>query len=172
MFSFVTYGIGTTLILFFYLDGHHIVKNTTLVKWDEFRKINKLVSTNYKGYFTVIWISLCMIIQALWINFIQYTNRTISPIEGNKYIVTYVIKGKTYKMVVKPRRGPSKVIMVSDKKQEDVSFLVFPYMGPEEDFHGKIYSPKFFKKDELVFELSDGTKKIFLTNDDIILTDN
>ena len=50
-----------------------------------------------------------------------------------------------------------------------VSSVVFPYLGPEEDFHGKIYSPKFFKKDELIFELSDGTEKIFLMNDDIIL---
>jgi len=110
-----------------------------------------------------------MVAQALWINIIQYLNSTILPIKGGRYKVTYVIKGKTYKMIVKPKRGPRKVLIVSDENQEDVSYLIFPYLGPEENFHGEIYTPKFFEKSELIFELSNGTEKIFRANDEIML---
>ena len=170
MFNLLTYGgIGVSIAAFFYFDGYSIVKHTVSVKWKKFRKINKLVATNYKGVFTILWISLYMVSQALWINIIQYLNSTIIPIKNRKYKVTYVIKGKTYKMIVKPKRGPRKVILVYDEKQEDVSYLVFPYLGPEENFHGEIYTPTFFEREELVFELSDGSEKSFNGEDKIIL---
>lgn len=169
MISLFVYGLlGTTLITgFFYLDGHNIVKSNVIVKWKKFRKINKLVATNYKGFFNIVWISLCMVAQALWISFIQYMNSSVQMKDG-KYIVNYVIKGKTYKMVVKPVRGPRKVILVYNGNQEDVSDLIFQYLGPEENFHGKKYTPGFFEMDELVFELSDGTEKVFNKDDDIV----
>lgn len=171
MISLFVYGLlGTTLITgFFYLDGHNIVNNNVIVKWKKFRKINKLVATNYTGFFNIVWISLCMVAQALWISFIQYINSSVVQTKDGRYTVTYVIKGKTYKMVVKPVRGPHKVMLVYDGNQEDVSHLIFQYLGPEENFHGKIYTPGFFEIDELVFELSDGTEKIFSKDDDIVL---
>jgi hypothetical protein len=162
--------MGATLIgVFFYLDGHHIVKNTAVVKWKKFRRLNKLVSTNYKGCFKIIWVSICMIFQALWINILQYLNSTIVQIDKKTYEVTYIIRGKTYKMIVKSRRGPRKVLLVSDENQEDVSYIIFPYLGPEENFHGEKYTPKFFEKKELIFELSTGVEKIFQENEEIII---
>ena len=173
MFSFLMDAVGLTLLIgFIFLDGPKIVKNTTVAKYKKFRKINNLVSTNYKGFFTIIWISMYMIAQALWISLIQYLNSSIVHLKNGQYLVTYVIKGKTYKMVVKPVRGPRKVIIVSDNNDEDVSPLVFPFLGPEENFHGKIYTPEFFDKEELIFELSNGSEKIFKANEEIILTSN
>jgi len=170
MFSLLTYSLVIPVLgAFLYLDGPHIVRDTVVMKWKNFRKINKLVATNYKGVFTIIWISLCMVSQALWVSLIQYMNSTIIPIEGGKYKVTYVIKGKTYKMIVKPTRGPRKVLLVSDAKQEDVSYQIFPYLGPEENFHGEIYTPRFFEHEELIFEMSNGDEKIFKADDNIIL---
>jgi hypothetical protein len=170
MFSLISYGIGIALILaFFHLDGPRIVKNTAVVKWGKFRRINRLVSTNYKGCFTILWISCCMVVQAIWVSIIQYMNSTIVKLDKNTYRVTYVIKGKIYMLVVKPTRGPRKVLLVSDETQTDVSGEIFPYLGPEENFHGEIYTPHFFKKKELVFELSDGTEKKFLLDDKINL---
>lgn len=170
MFSLLTSMCLIPLIgTFFYLDGYNIVKTTTSVTFQKFRKINKLVSTNYKGISIILWISLCMVSQALWVSLIQSINRTIVPIKGGKYIVTYVIKGKTYKMIVKPSRGPSKVLLVSDDTNEDISYKILPYLGPSCDFHGSIYTPKFFEHNELVFEMSNGDEKIFQADDDIIL---
>ena len=168
MFTLVTYGVVIILCTsFFYFDGHKIVKNNVIPIWKNFRKINYLVSTKYKGFFLISWISIRMILQALWIIIIQYLNSSVVHIGGNKYIITYIIKGKTYKMIVKPVRGPKKIMLISDNNQLDVSSLVSPYLGPEEDFHGAIYTPKFFGREELVFELSNGDEKIFLVNDNI-----
>ena len=170
MFSLLTYIFIIPVVgSFFYLNGHYIVKNTVMIKWEKFRKINHLVATNYKGIVTIIWISLCMVVQALWISIIQYMNNTIVPIKGGKYKVTYVINGKTYKMIVKPARGPRKVLLVSDDTSEDISYTIFPYLGPEENFHGKVYTPRFFEYNELIFEMSNGDEKIFKIDDDIIL---
>ena len=168
MFSLITYGIAATALLssFIYLD----VYNKTVVCWKKFRKINRLVSTNYKGFCLIIWISCCMVSQALWISIIQYMNSTVVKLDGNKYRVTYRIKGNTYKMIVKLRRGPRNVLLVSDESQDDVSAVIFPYLGPGENFHGEIYTPRFFEREELVFELSNGNEKIFRSDDDIVLT--
>jgi hypothetical protein len=110
-----------------------------------------------------------MVAQAIWVSIIQYMNSTIIKLDKNTYKVTYVIKGKTYMLVVKPTRGPRKVLLVSDETQTDVSNEIFPYLGPKENFHGEIYTPHFFKKKELVFELSDGTERKFLLDDNIDL---
>jgi hypothetical protein len=160
------YLIGTALLsLFIYLDGPSIVKNQSKIGLIKFKKINNLVSTNYTGYFKILWISMYMVNQALWISMVQYLNTTVSKIDRHSYRVTYVIKGKTYIMVVKPSRGPSRVLLISDENQLDVSHIIFPYLGPKENFHGGMYTPKFFNKKELVFELSNGDEKIFLEND-------
>ena len=166
MFDILTYCITATCVgVFFYLDGPHIVKNTAVVKWKRFKRLNRLVSSNYKGCCTIFWVSICMILKALWINILQHLNNSIVQIDKKTYEVTYVIRGNTYKMIVTPRKGPRKVLLVSDEKQEDVSYMIFPYLGPEENFHGKKITPKFFEKDELIFQLSSGVEKVFHENE-------
>lgn len=166
MLDILTYCMTVAFIgAFFYLDGHHIVKDNTVVKWKRFRRLNRLVSSNYRGCCTIFWVSICMITKALWISMLQYLNNSIVQIDKKTYEVTYVIRGKTYKMIVKPRRGPQKVLLISDKKQEDVSYMIFPYLGPEENFHGRKMTPKFFGREELIFQLSNGVEKVFRENE-------
>jgi len=170
MCSLILHGIGALIFYsFVYLDGVNIVKNVTQTSIIRWKKVNRLVSTNYKGFFTVLWVSVCMILKAIWISIIQYLNSTIIKLDGNKYLVTYIIKGQTYKMVITPLRGPKKVLMVSDENSEDVSNMIIPYLGPEENFHGEIYTPKFFEKQELIFEMSNGTEKIFQCDEKIVI---
>ena len=169
MFSLFTYGLISVLSgLFMCMDGHHTVKNIIQIKYHKFRRLNKFVSSNYKGCVNILCISLCMIIQALWITLWQHLNNSVVKLKNNKYEVSYVIKGIKYKMIVQPKRGPRKILMVVDNEQSDVSDIIFPYLGPEEDFHGKLYTPKVFNKEELIFELSNGDEKIF-GKDEVIL---
>jgi len=166
--SFITYGVGVAFVaLFVRLDGHHIVKNRSVIGWQKFRKINRLVSTNKKGCLKILWISLYMIFQALWMSLNQYLNNSIEPLDGNRYLVSYIIKGNIYKMIVKLKRGPRVVLLVSDETQNDVSDVIFPYLGPDENFHGDNYTPSLFGKEELIFELSNGTEKIFRNDEHI-----
>ena len=170
MLSLFTSCVCTSLVgVFLYLDLHQTVKNNIIEKYREFKKINRLVATNKKGSFNIMWVSLSLVIKALWINILQYINNNVFQLDKNNYEITYIIKEKTYKMIVKPIRGPSKFLIVYDENQEDVSHLIMPYIGPEEDWHGRVYTPKFFNKSELTFELSSGDHKVFRQNDNIIL---
>lgn len=169
MFSFFTYCIYTSLVsVFVYLDGPNIVKHNVVEKYHNFRKINRLVSTNYKGMFNILCISLSLVVKALWISILQNINNTIVKIDKNKYRITYIIEGKVYKMILKTNRGPKKVLLIYDENQEDVSDLILPYLGPQENWHGDVYTPKFFTKNELTFELSCGDQRVF-SGDDIML---
>jgi hypothetical protein len=146
-----------------------VIKNCIFDKWQKFRRINNLVSTNHKGFFTITWVSICIVSQSIWVEIVQYFNNSIIKIHGNKYELTYVIKGKTYKMLVKVKKGPRNILFVLDENGVDVSHIMFPYLGPEENFHNQIYTPRFFNKKKLVFELYNGTEKTFEIDDNIIL---
>lgn len=170
MTDILLYGILSLIVgSFIYLDGYNITKNTIVPKWKRFRKVNKLVSKNYKGIFRILYISISLIIKALWINIIQYMNNTIIKIDKNTYIITYVVNGNIYKMKVTKLRGPSKVLMVTDENNEDVSDIIIPYMGVEQNFHNNKYKVDFFKRKELAFQLSNGDEKVFEGDNEIVL---
>lgn len=108
-----------------------------------------------------------MILKAMYISFLQYMNSTIVRIDKKTYEVTYVLNGKRFKMIVKPKRGPSDVLLICDENQEDVSDVVGPYLGPEDNFHGHKYNPNFFNRKSLTFEMFDG-REITFTEKEII----
>jgi hypothetical protein len=170
MFSFITYFIGSTIICtFIYLEGPTIIKYNVVKKYNDFRKINRLVSTNYKGFLRILWVTLCLIMKMLWLNFLQKINKSVIKLDKNSYLITYAIKGKIYKMVVKPKRGPRDILLVYNEKYEDISDKIVPYLGPEENWHGSVFKPENFGLNELTFELSNGKQNIFGKNQDIIL---
>lgn len=170
MLTFITYALTASIIgTFFYFDGLNIVKNNYQLKVEKWRKLNALVETKYKGYFTILRISICMITKALWINILQYCNSSITKLDKKTYELSYVLNGNLYKILIINKTGPRKVLLVSDETQTDMSYVVTPYLGPKEDFHGYYMTPKFFNKKELIFELSNGQEKIFKENDKIII---
>lgn len=170
MLTFISYLLSAGIIgTFFYFDGPNIVKNNYQLNFEKWRKLNQLVSSKYDGYFTILRISICMITKALWINILQYCNSCITKIDKKTYELSYVLNGKLYKVLISNKTGPRKVLLVSDETQTDISYLVTPYLGPKEDFHGSDMTPKFFNRKELVFELSNGEEKIFNENDKIII---
>lgn len=150
---FFVFSIG----LLIKIDGINIFKKN----YGRWKNLNGLVSTRNNNSLSVTWISVQMILQACYINFLQHMNSTVIKIGPNTYEVTYVINGRMYKSVVKPQRGPPPVLQISNEKQEDVTDKVLPYMGPTYNWHGNIFTPKFFDYKTLTFELSDGTEHTY-----------
>jgi len=170
MLTFITYTLTAGIIwTFFHFDGPDIVKNNCQLKLEKWRQLNRLVATEYNGYFTILWISICMITKGIWINILQYCNNSITKINKKTYELTYILNGKLYKIIIENKPGPRKVLLVSDETQTDISHLVTPYLGPKEDFHGNTITPKFFNKKELIFDLSNGKELIFKENDKIVV---
>ena len=166
-YIFVCSVLGLSACGFFYLDGPLIIKNSVVPYINKAKSLKTLVSTQYTGKFNILWVSLTIIFKALYIMLIQYLNNTVIKIDKNKFQITYVIDGKLYKLVVKTKRGPRSVLIVYNENQQDMTDIILPFLGPQEDLHRQDYTPDFFNSCSLTFELSNGSELTFKTGETI-----
>jgi len=144
-------------------------RDTLKIKYRKFRDLNKLVASKYKPISMILWVSLCMVAKMYWMNFLQWCNNSIEHIDNKTVVISYVLQGKLYKIVVKPRKGPNSVLLVLDEENNDISDLVLPFLGPNQDWHKKEFTPHFWGKKTISFELSTGEQKTFSEHDTIQL---
>jgi hypothetical protein len=74
-----------------------------------------------------------------------------------------------YKMLVKAKRGPRKIICCVDENFQDRTDTLNAYFGPNEDFHGKAFTPEFFGCESLTFSLANGDEKTFSKYEPVIV---
>lgn len=166
MYAFLSV-LFTFGILIYSFDGHTILKDAVLTRYRRFRQLNQLVGTRYKTISSILWVSCCMVAKMYWINFLHWANNSIEYLDHKTAVISYILNGKLYRMVVTPKRGPINVLLVTDDGQNDVSDIVIPFMGPNHDWHGREYTPSFWKKNSLTFELASGESKTFHENQPI-----
>lgn len=167
---YLLYTIFFVITLAIYaFDGHTIVKEAVVTKYKRFRQLNRLVETRYKTIGMVVWVSLSMVAKMYWLNFLHWANNSIEHIDHKTVVFSYVLNGKLYRMVVRPRRGPTNVLLVVDDQSNDVSDDVLPFMGPNQDWHGKEFTPSFWHNKSLTFELATGEQKTFTEHQKIEL---
>ena len=184
--------------LFIYLDGYYMVKNG-LIKFNKLNRLVAIEHTGVINVlFISMYIVFNMLLTSVINQFViiqsdqtyelgtgagyvqseltdPCVGRTsgrdslVETLECGNYLVSYVIDQTVYKMFVKKKKGPKKVLLIHDDQQSDVSELIFPYLGPNDNFHGIKYTPKFFNKKELIFEFSNGDERIFRNTDEICL---
>lgn len=162
MFTYLITGFFMlSTFLMYKIQAHLIIYDAVTVRYKKWKKLNNLVALTEKNNRVVIWTSLKMLLHAMYISFLQYMNNTVRKIDRKIYEVTYVIDGKMYKMIVKPKRGPAPVLQVSNEEQLDVTSTIIPYMGPEYNWHHNKLSPQFFGYKSLTFELMDGSEQTY-----------
>jgi hypothetical protein len=162
MFTYLISGFFMLWAFLMYkIQAHLIICDAVTVRYRKWKKLNNLVAMTEKNNRVVIWTSLKMLLHAMYISFLQYMNNTVRRIDNKTYEVTYVIDGKMYKMIVKPKRGPTPVLQVSNEEQLDVTNTIIPYMGPEYNWHRVKLSPQFFGYKSLTFELMDGSEQTY-----------
>lgn len=161
----------TTSFLFYFSykflnnDGY----NKLMIKYEKWKSLKDLVSTQHKSRMIINLISFSMVLKSFYLSFIQYMNNSIIKVGKNKYELTYIINGKMYKILVKPARGPVPILCVTDKNNNDITEKIIPYLGPNNDWHNEKYYPDFFNEEVLTFELLNGDKKIFRHSETIII---
>jgi hypothetical protein len=153
----------------YYLNKFFIVQEAVMYRYNRWKSLNELVSKRQKNKFLIFVTSFKMIMQAFYISFLQYMNNTIRKLDHKTYEVTYVIDGKTYKMIVVPKRGPAPILQISNDEDEDVTEEILPYMGPQYDWHCKNITPRFFGYKSLTFQLCDGTEQTHVIDHDVPL---
>lgn len=162
--------ISFSIIYISYLSSYNsnIISNINL-KYNKWKRLKSLVETKHKSTFMIYYVSIEMILTMYYAELLKYLNKSVHKIDKNKYEVSFVINEKHYKMIVAPDKGPPKILMITDKNNEDVSEHIFPYLGPNHNWFNNKFTPKFFGYDELIFELNDGSKINFKSSEIIIV---
>lgn len=107
--------------------------------------------------------SIKLVMKNLLFRLNQYMNGNVKFISRNKIEITYVVNGKTYKLIQTVQRGPNPILKIRDG-EKDVTDKVIPYIGPQGDFHGSELTPNHLDCKELVFEYDFGEMKTFDEN--------
>jgi archaellum component FlaF (FlaF/FlaG flagellin family) len=148
-------------------DGHLIIYDkisTNFNKWKSLKSAVQITNGN-DGSMLVALISMQMIMKAMYISTLQYMNSSVVGNGKNKYILSYVIGGKHYKMNVKPTRGPTRILQISDENLNDVTDDIVPFMGPTYNWYHEDVTPSTFNHKSLTFETSLGEELTFEEND-------
>jgi|TARA_B110000259_G_C14034389_1_gene408501 hypothetical protein len=113
--------------------------------------------------------SLKIVIRAIYLNMVNHYFNYVTKIDKKTYMVTYYIENKLYKIVVKQKRGPNLINVILNEDDIDITDNVFPYLGPNYDFHGSKISPSFFNEKIIKFKLKDKDDLVYYENDCIKL---
>lgn len=150
--------------------GFYVAKKETVhKKAKKIRNLFHLVKTQHKNIVSIVWVMLVLITKTFYVWLCQSLNGTFRQVNKNTFEVTYVVGGVMYKMLVKAKRGPRKIVCCVDDDLNDFTDTLNAYYGPNEDFHGHAFTPDFFHKHSLTFSLSNGDEKTFSRNEVIVL---
>lgn len=101
------------------------------------------------AYYGMLW----------WIS--RNSRNNVVKREPGLYEISYSISGKSYKLLVKPRRGPTPMITITDENEKDVTEDILQYLGPEYNWHNQVYTPGQLGYKSLSFEYPNGTSASF-----------
>ena len=153
MYYYLLFLVGSSVLYF----SKNIIKNNyQLIK---IRKIN----------FKSLKFILRIFIQLFYISFIQKIAKNIQKIDKNSYELSYIINNKLYKLKLKIQKGPSPILQIINNDDDDITYKILPYLGPDYNFNGIKYTPRDFDTQELTFNLINGKTMTFKKNDIIEL---
>ena len=92
----------------------------------------------------------------------QRVANNVREIGSREYEVTYYIHFKMYKIRARSHRGPSRYLQwIDDSTEEDITGVVAPYLGPNDNFHGTPFTASDFVSGSLTVNYCDGTTRTF-----------
>ena len=151
-----------------------LLSTIALGYWLDFHKIIGVIYQNYPknlSYKNQLIYIISFIIFSVVSNFKKKINEmNVKQVGKNKFIVSYEINGKKYKMVVVPKRGPSDILQVLNKDSVDITNKLEPYIGTKYNFiHNELLTPEFFEEEEITINLSDGNCLVFGKDSTIVV---
>lgn len=98
-------------------------------QYNRIKKLREMKKTmniqfNFKMFMTICW----LLWTTMWMMISQRLNNNVEQIGKNKYVVKFVIGGKRYSTVIKHNPGPSPVLQVVDNDDNDITYIVEPYI--------------------------------------------
>ena len=86
----------------------------------------------------------------------RYTYYTVQHLDDNHLVLTYKVRGETYKQIINITPKPCNILIILDENEKDRTDEVLPYLGVQEDIHKSNIRPDFFGATSLTFENGDG----------------
>jgi hypothetical protein len=88
-------------------------------------------------------------------------NNALVRTNKHTYELTYTVEGKIYRILLRVKRGPKKLIYAYDQDSNDITENLQMYLGPNDDFHHGTFTPDYFNKESITVHLADGDEKVF-----------
>lgn len=154
MFYFFLLGVLSFALVYTNVDS-------IMVRYHKLKSLYSLVSTHHKQIRYVIWAMLCIIAKTFYLSIVQYFNNTLVQKDKNTFELTYTLGGSVYKLIVRVKRGPKKLIYAFNQDSQDVTEILQMYLGPNDDFHHGKFTPDYFGFETITVNLSDGEEKSF-----------
>lgn len=145
-------------------------KNKIIATSESLKNLTGAVAKRHKSTGAIICNTLDVLRKKFWFDFLQRINNSITRVDKNTSILTYTLDGRIYKNVLDHRKGPPLVLLVTDENGDDLTSEVVPFLGPKRDWHRRDFTPKFWNKELLEFELATGENKEFKGEEIIKLT--
>jgi hypothetical protein len=127
--------------------------------------VNKQLSEKNINLFPIIKNFVSSYIKYILTNCLQKYNINIVKKDNKLYEIFYTIDGNTFCFKVKKNKGPSNILMITTKDNEnevDITDKILMYMGPNEDFYLIKTTVKDLGYDNITFYLSNGEEKLFI----------
>ncbi len=100
-----------------------------------------------------------------------YHTSSLRKVSSTLYSLQYEHCGKSYRILLPIKRGPKKILSVTDENDKDVTDAVRVFLGPNEDFHQHLHpiTPKELGFQQLTVHDRSGLIFIFGPDDTIVL---
>ena len=89
--------------------------------------------------------------------------------QKNIYTVDYYYNNQLYKILIRIKKGPRKIIKVEDENHTDITNIITPYLGPNENTHDVLICPKQLGYNLLYFYTRNNNILKFENMDNIII---
>lgn len=166
MFEFLSVYFYIFIVLCIYLL---VTSKWVKEKYNKMSSLYQLVSTTHSGKLNILYVSGAILLKACYYFMLQKINKSVVKVDKNKYELTYFLNNKFYKINVYIKKGPKRVIQVYDNDLNDITDIMEPYLGPNEDFHKPTLTPESFNTESVTFNLADGTNISFYNKEYIQL---
>ena len=150
------------------LESDNRIGNYYRFKRRKWKELKEMVSSQYTSTFDIYRVSYQMLLQAMYQDVLSYFDNRVVQKSKKVYEITYYIEGQKFKLPIKVRRGPSKIIDANNENQECILLELKEYLSPNGTLNNPLVTPKYLGYQKIIVTEMDGDKT-FEENEPVII---
>ena len=150
------------------LESDNRIGNYYRFKRRKWKELKEMVSSQYTSTFDIYRVSYQMLLQAMYQDVLSYFDNRVVQKSKKVYEITYYIEGQKFKLPIKVRRGPSKIIDANNENQECILLELKEYLSPNGTLNNSLVTPKYLGYQKIIVTQIDGDIT-FEENDPVVI---